>query len=743
MIKRIIIFFILLGFVFRIHAQRNTVLIIADDLSPDYFGFYEIHGDTVAVPNIRKLLGKGVRFKNLMSNPVCSPTRATLLTGRYSFRTGVGGVVGGIGGSNPIDTAEISIPKLLKAYNPSISKGNIGKWHLKNPAPAINLMSPQALGYDWYEGPFIGALTNFTNWTKYTNGVSSNITTYATTENVNNAVTWIKSTNQTKPFFLWLAFNAPHSPYHLPPNNLHSYTLSGATGDINTNPKNYFKAALQALDTEIGRFMDSLQALGKLDSTDIIFMGDNGNSIQTAQISNTVKAKGTVYQYGVNVPLIIAGPSVVNKGRVSNALVNTVDIFATIIDNFGYTNWASQIPTNKPVDAKSMMPILKNTVDSIRPWSFCELFKTTTDSSDGKGIRNREYKLIQFDYGAQEFYNLTSDPDENTNLLKSTLTITQFTNYNYLCHELNTLIGSGNYCKYGADINCSTGTTTGSATANTLVSGLSFTIPYTNAAIGTNYPSQSIASTGVTGLTAILTTRTYNSATGNWSFTVTGIPSGAGSATFNILNGTTTCNYSITVSGAPNSVVYNCSGGSTTGTATANTAVSGLSFSIPYSNATVGNSYSSQAINSTGVNGLTANLSAGTYSAATGNLLFNITGTPNLSGTASFIISYGSGSTCTYSLNVSNPAASIHSIENKVFSIYPNPAKDKLYLKLYDGKGDYIIEISDIMGKNILKLSKIEIDKGIDISSLEKGAYFLKLIENKTKQSTSLKFVVE
>lgn len=70
----------------------------------------------------------------------------------------------------------------------------------KKSCPAINLMSPQALGYDWYEGPFIGALTNFTNWTKYTNGVSSNITTYATTENVNNAVTWIKSTNQTKPF---------------------------------------------------------------------------------------------------------------------------------------------------------------------------------------------------------------------------------------------------------------------------------------------------------------------------------------------------------------------------------------------------------------------------------------------------------------------------------------------------------------------------------------------------------------
>jgi arylsulfatase A-like enzyme len=86
-------------------AQRNTVLIIADDVSSDYFGFYEDHVDTVAVPNIRKLLVKGVRFNNLMSNPVCSSTRTTILTGRYSFRTGVGGIVGGSGGSNQIDTA--------------------------------------------------------------------------------------------------------------------------------------------------------------------------------------------------------------------------------------------------------------------------------------------------------------------------------------------------------------------------------------------------------------------------------------------------------------------------------------------------------------------------------------------------------------------------------------------------------------------------------------------------------------
>ena len=447
MIKKISLLLVVLFIMIKVHAQRNTILIIADDLSPDYFGFYENHVDTVDVPNIRKLLAKGVRFKNLMSNPVCSSTRTTILTGRYSFRTGVGGIVGGAGGSNQIDTAEISIPKLLKIYNNQIAKANIGKWHLKQPNPPVNLMSPQALGYDWFEGPFIGQLPSFTNWTKYKNGVSSTITNYATTENVNNAVTWLKSINPSKPFFLWLAFNAPHEPLHLPPINLHTYTgLNGTQANINAQPKQYFKALIQAMDHEMGRLFDSLQVMNKLDSTDIIFIGDNGSTPRTAQIADTNKAKGTVYQYGVHVPMIISGPSVVNPNRASNALVNTADIFATVIENFGYANWRMQIPNNKPVDSKSLQPILKNTTDSIRSWSFCELFKLTTDSADGKAIRNRDYKLIRLNYGAEEFYNLALDPNETTNLLNGNLTATDISNYHFLCDSITALTGVGT-CK--------------------------------------------------------------------------------------------------------------------------------------------------------------------------------------------------------------------------------------------------------------------------------------------------------
>ncbi len=445
MIKKIIGFFSGAILTISVSAQRNVMVIIADDLSPDYFGFYEDHQDTVDVPNLRSLVQKGIRFQHGYANPVCSATRATILSGRYGFRTGVGGIVGGIGGSNPIDTAEKSISKLLKLYNPNIAKAQIGKWHLSN-ASVQNLLNPNRLGYDHNEGPFIGTLNSYTNWTKCTNGVNSTVTNYATSENVNNAVSWLKSQNN-KPFFLWLAFNAPHDPLHLPLAGLHSYTsLSGTTADIRNNPKAYFKAMIQAMDHEIGRLFDSLRVLNRYDSTDFIFIGDNGSSPRTAQTTDTSRAKGTLYEYGIHVPMIIAGPSVVNGGRVSAALINTADIFATSLELMGHTNWQTQIPANKPVDSKSILPIIQNTATQIRPWAFTEIFKLTTDSSDGKAMRNADYKLIKFDNGTQRFYNLTLDPNELNNLLNGSLSQTDIVNYNYLCSEMSTLLGSSTIC---------------------------------------------------------------------------------------------------------------------------------------------------------------------------------------------------------------------------------------------------------------------------------------------------------
>jgi len=432
-------------------AQRNVVLIIADDIGKDYFSFYPDHGsNTVTSTNIQRLLNRGVVFNNAWSNPVCSPTRAGILTGRYSFRTGVGDVVNA---NNPeLNLSENSIPKVLNLYMPNgISKVCIGKWHLTAPDPS-GYSYPNTLGFDHFEGSLRGALgapgqqTNgFYNWTKITNGVSSSSTNYATTENVNNAITYINSQPTSKPFFLWLAFNAPHTPYQLPPNNLlaTSTTLSGSQSDITANPIPYFQASAEAMDTEIGRLFDYLITTGKWDNTDIIFIGDNGDDNLVDQTNNN--AKGTVYQGGISVPFIISGPDVIAPNRTSNALVNTVDLFATILELFGNMNWQSQISTTI-VDSKSLLPILSNTATSVRPWAFSEVFRTTPLASDGKAIRNTDYKLIKFTNGTERLFNLTTNPTETNNLLTTVISVTDISNYNYLCSEMSTLVGSGITC---------------------------------------------------------------------------------------------------------------------------------------------------------------------------------------------------------------------------------------------------------------------------------------------------------
>ncbi len=447
--KKLHIILLLLFGLIKVNAQRNVVLIIADDLGKDFCDIYPDHAaNTVHLTNVRRLLNRGVIFNNAWSNPLCSPTRAGILTGRYSFRTGVGDVVDG---PNPkLNINEYIIPKVLNIYSPNgISKACIGKWHVTTGGP-VGYNYPNTMGFDHFEGSLTGALgqpgqlaIGYNNWTKITNGVSSTCTNYATTENVNNAIAYLNSQPSTKPFYLQLAFNAPHTPYHLPPMNLIApNTLSGIQSDITANPVPYFQAMVEAMDTEIGRFFDYLISVGKWDNTDIIFIGDNGDDSLVAQTS---PSKGSLYQGGVTVPFIVSGPDVVNPNRISDAMVNTADIFATVLEMFGDTNWQSQIP-NTTVDSRSLMPILQNTATTTRPWAFSEVFRTTPLASDGKSIRNADYKLLKFANGTEKFFNLTVNSGENNNLLQTNMTATDITNYNYLCSEMANLVGSGITC---------------------------------------------------------------------------------------------------------------------------------------------------------------------------------------------------------------------------------------------------------------------------------------------------------
>jgi hypothetical protein len=137
---------------------------------------------------------------------------------------------------------------------------------------------------------------------------------------------------------------------------------------------------------------------------------------------------------------------VVNPGRVSDALVNTADLFATILELFGYTDWPAQIPANKLVDSKRILPVLKNQATAVRPWAFTEIFKATPDADDGKTMRNLDFKLLRFDDGHEEFYHLSVDPGESNNLLMGTLNTEELSNYQYLCSEMTTLVSGISFC---------------------------------------------------------------------------------------------------------------------------------------------------------------------------------------------------------------------------------------------------------------------------------------------------------
>ncbi|MBK9636311.1 MAG: sulfatase-like hydrolase/transferase [Bacteroidetes bacterium] len=437
------ILFLLFAFTIQFaQAQKNTIIIIADDLGTDYLGYYPNVGDTAPTPSIRSLLSQGVQFNNAWANPVCSPTRAALFTGRYGFRTGVGDVIAN--SSTPqLDTAERSVARLLRDFSPvPYETANVGKWHLHLPTPIVQRTFPNYMGYDLYSGNFNGAITDYFNWNRIKNGVLDTVTNYATTQTVDDAINWLDTLSTSNPFFLWVAFNAPHSPFHLPPANLHSYTnLSGTQAHINANPKEYFKAMVEAMDTEIGRLFQYLDAHNLRDSTNIIFIGDNGEERSIAQIVDSTHAKGSVYEPGVRVPMIISGPSVVNPGRQSDALVSTLDLFATILDLSGFSNWINFIPAAKlPVDSKSLYPIIRNDTTDVRDWIFTEQFDVITKPSDAKAMKTKSHKLMKFDSGNTRFYDLTTDSLEQNNLFNQSLTSIQLQQYNYLCNELNALL---------------------------------------------------------------------------------------------------------------------------------------------------------------------------------------------------------------------------------------------------------------------------------------------------------------
>ena len=405
-----------------VDAANNVLLIIADDYGTDACSLYNTSpGASLApTPNIASLAANGIKFTNAYACPVCSPTRSCILTGRYGFRTGTGNVVSAASG-NALKVTEFTLPDAF-AVNSSLGYQlkHFGKWHLGggNQSPSTNG------GWPAFAGSLAGEISSYTSWTKViTNGTpggtsSTTSTTYATTDVVNDAVSWIQlQNNASKPWIAWVAFNAPHTPFHLPsPTSLcpHYTSLSGTTQDINNNPRNYYNAAIEAMDTEIGRLLGAVD----LAKTTVIFLGDNGTPGQVLQTPlSTGHGKDTLYEGGVRVPFLIRGPGVVSPGRTEAGFVHAVDLYATILELAGMSI-ASTVPASVTLDSQSLLPIMGNQPVT-RSKNFSEEFDSATPTLGGFALRDDQFKLIRKRTGVDEFYDLQSDPYETNDLFLS------------------------------------------------------------------------------------------------------------------------------------------------------------------------------------------------------------------------------------------------------------------------------------------------------------------------------------
>lgn len=299
----------------------NFLLVVLDDVGIEYLDLYHSTVPT-PTPTIDRLAEEGVVFNRAYATPLCSQTRAELMTGRLPTHTGIGQALASRG--QGLSCLEHLAPAVL-ADHAGYYSALFGKWHLDT-FDSGDLLGPQIHGFDVWAGAFANFDEAWTtdslpqtyfDWERIYNAVPGRVSTYATTTNVNDAIAVLPTLPE--PWLGVLAFNAAHAPYHRPPDQ-----LTTLDPDVEATSVQKFKAAIEGMDTELGRLLETLDP-SVVARTQVWVMGDNGSPEDIVGIP----AKGSVYETGVHVPLIISGAGVGEPGRRSDHLVQAADFLPT------------------------------------------------------------------------------------------------------------------------------------------------------------------------------------------------------------------------------------------------------------------------------------------------------------------------------------------------------------------------------------------------------------------------------
>ena len=403
-------------------TSPNIVFILADDLGYSQIGSYGT--DYYQTPNIDKLAGDGMRFTNAYAAcAVCSPTRASIMTGKYPARLHLTDFLSG----NKKDTyplsqpewqkhlplEEITFAEILKerGYNTAI----FGKWHLsKEKMPPGSLpFNPDKQGFDESFVTYKPSGSMIQSWQEAEND-AHNVDTITSL-----AIDFLER-NKSNPFFLFVSHNTIHDPLKEKAETIQKYDVLKETDEPENN--SIIAAMIERLDNSCGEIFNKINELGLDDNTVVIFFADNGGRDKHAKQTPFRAGKGWIYEGGIREPLIVKWKGKVSSGSTSEALISSIDFLPTFLELVG----SNAIPEN--IDGLSFFPNLLNTQTE----NHTNLFWHYPHYHGGSGmvpagaVRSGKYKLVEWyepkllgNEKSIELFDLENDQGETTDLSES------------------------------------------------------------------------------------------------------------------------------------------------------------------------------------------------------------------------------------------------------------------------------------------------------------------------------------
>lgn len=391
--------------------KPNIILIITDDIGYNDIGVYGCKD--IPTPGIDSIAGNGIRFTNAyVSSPLCSPTRAGLMTGRYQQRFGYefnpGSPPGSLRKQVGLPTEEITLAESLKSTG--YITGIVGKWHLG----VRKKFHPLNRGFNSFFGFMSGGHKYFdepgANNPIYKDFTAVQEKEYLTDAFTREALSFISKAKE-KPFFLYLAYNAGHTPLQATRKYLDRFL------HIEDKKRRTYAAMISAMDDGIKAIINELDKKGIMKDTLIFFLNDNGGSARDNGSNNYPLrgGKGGLHEGGIRVPYLMQWKGKLPENEIFSGMVSSLDIFPTALIATGGT-----LPGNKKIDGVNLLPFL---ISGKEGEPHKKLFWRAGRRSQNFAVRNGKWKLLLYGRRAPELHNLSEDINERNNLAGKNLKI--------------------------------------------------------------------------------------------------------------------------------------------------------------------------------------------------------------------------------------------------------------------------------------------------------------------------------